>query len=311
MRRAFTVSRWRAWTLAIGSMVGAVLGLTMAGLSIDLSGSIGGLVMLAAVLTGSVVRQHLSEDLFPRVLDFFEMLTTFLMISTAGVILTYAVAGLSGEYVDDLLARTDQAMGFDWKLLYDFMDSHRELMVASERAYFAIFSIPIVLALAHAWTSERDRYNRFLSAYLIALAITAFLFIFFPAKSAVPYYIGLEPSYPAVVVDQHVIAIDAIKAGDLKILKLDEALGLVAFPSFHAAAAILFMWAGWPFRVLRIPLFVLNAAMMFTAFVEGSHYLTDILGGVLVAIVSIIAVLVPEMRRNAAVSILRPLRVRS
>jgi len=299
-RQSFIGTRRGAWTLAIGSLAASLSSLTLAGLSLDLSGSIDSMVMLAVVLTASVMRQRLSEDLFPRILDFFEMLTLFLIISAAGAILTYAVAGFSGSYVDDLLSRADLAMGFKWRVLYDFMDAHRELMLSSKRVYFAIFWIPILLAIAYAWTGKRERYNSFLLAYLIALIVTAILFVFFPARSAVPYYIGLNPSYPAVVIDQHVVAIDAIKADKMTSLKPEEALGLVAFPSFHAAAAILFTWAAWPFKALRIPMVALNAAMTATAFVEGSHYLTDILGGMLVAIVSIGVVMLPELRRSTA-----------
>jgi len=145
----------------------------------------------------------------------------------------------------------------------------------------------------------RARYDQFLLAFGLALALTSAIFILYPAQSAIPYWIGTDPAYPAAVVDQHVKVIDALRAGRLSVLDPENAIGLVSFPSFHAAAAILFIWGSWPFRTLRAPAIALNVAMTGTAFVEGSHYLVDIIAGTLVALVAIAsATALLRFRRN-------------
>ena len=63
--------------------------------------------------------------------------------------------------------------------------------------------------------------------------------------------------------------------------------GYVSFPSYHTAAALLFVWAIWPLRWLRIPVVVLNVALILGALLMGSHYLIDIIGGAVVALLSI------------------------
>ncbi|MFD1611023.1 phosphatase PAP2 family protein [Sphingomonas tabacisoli] len=260
-----------------------------------------------------VLRDRFEREAIRRLIDVFQMLAMFVVVSSTGLFLTYAAAAISEGYQDELLAGADRALGFNWIGLYDFMDRNRSLMIASKKIYFSIFASPILIAIAHGVTGRRAGYHRFLLAFGVALAVTSAVFILFPARSAIPYWIGPDPSYPAAVIDQHVKVIDALRSGRLTVLDLENAIGLVSFPSFHAAAAVLFVWGCWPFPVLRLPAVTLNVAMTGTAFVEGSHYLVDILAGVLVALLAIALVhariaskvrsLAPMLRQNRVDSI--------
>ena len=66
--------------------------------------------------------------------------------------------------------------------------------------------------------------------------------------------------------------------------------GLVSVPSFHTAAAILYIVVAWPMARLRWPVLVVNLCMLLATPVEGTHYLMDMLGGAAVAGVSLSAV---------------------
>ena len=59
--------------------------------------------------------------------------------------------------------------------------------------------------------------------------------------------------------------------------------GLIAFPSYHTANAILFVWALWPLRLLRPVMLALNALLIASTPLAGAHYLVDLIGGALVA----------------------------
>jgi membrane-associated phospholipid phosphatase len=65
--------------------------------------------------------------------------------------------------------------------------------------------------------------------------------------------------------------------------------GIVTFPSFHVAAAVLLAWAGANLPLLRYPMIVLNILMLLSAIPIGGHYLIDVIAGCLVAVGSIIA----------------------
>jgi len=63
--------------------------------------------------------------------------------------------------------------------------------------------------------------------------------------------------------------------------------GLVTFPSFHAASAVLLAWALWHIPYLRYPGLALNAMMLAATPLYGSHFLTDVLAGAITAAVAI------------------------
>jgi membrane-associated phospholipid phosphatase len=279
--------RHQTWLVSLACALGAVLALRAVGVSIDPSNSGGTLVLIASAALMSALRDRFQHEPIRRLIDVFQMLALFVIVSSAGLFLTYAAATISEGYQDELLAGADRALGFDWVSLYHFMDRNRSLMILSKQIYFSIFASPIVIAIAHGVTGRRTRYDRFLLAFGLALAITSAAFILYPARSAIPYWIGTDPTYPAAVIDQHTKVIDALRSGQLAALDPAYPVGLVSFPSFHAAAALLFIWGSWPFLWLRAPAVVLNVAMIGTTFVEGSHYLVDVLAGALVAIIAI------------------------
>ena len=65
------------------------------------------------------------------------------------------------------------------------------------------------------------------------------------------------------------------------------ATGLVAMPSFHAAAGAIFVWAGWSFKWLRAPVLLLNSLMWVATITVGAHYMVDVPAGIAVAALSI------------------------
>jgi len=67
------------------------------------------------------------------------------------------------------------------------------------------------------------------------------------------------------------------------VVDLSTLRGLVSVPSFHAATAVLYMAAGRPPGRLRWPVIEVNTLMLLATPVEGTHYLTDMLAGAVVA----------------------------
>ena len=84
--------------------------------------------------------------------------------------------------------------------------------------------------------------------------------------------------------------IPALRAHQVHYVDLAQLRGLVSAPSFHTVAAVLYIRAAWPHRELRAPLVAVNAAMLLSTPVEGTHYLIDMILGAVVAVVAIVAV---------------------
>lgn len=236
-----------------------------------------------------------------KLLDSMEFAALLSLISTIGAFATYAVAALGTGYTDDLLAALDRALGFDWVAFYTFTSNHPWLSIAGKIGYVSIFLSPTILVLAFAWTGRRIEARRFLFAFGVALALTVLIFAFFPARAALEYYMGATPAYMPQSGIHHVQLIEDLRAGTVTHVDPARLAGLVAFPSFHAASAILFIWAAWPIRWLRGPMLAMNLAMLAATPIEGGHYVIDLVGGAIVAALGIAALrLVPPKPAGAA-----------
>ncbi|WP_354135709.1 phosphatase PAP2 family protein [Bradyrhizobium sp. LB11.1] len=66
--------------------------------------------------------------------------------------------------------------------------------------------------------------------------------------------------------------------------------GVVTFPSFHAAAAVLALWAWWGVWWMRPWAFMMSATMLIATPLVGGHYFVDTFAGIAIASVAIILV---------------------
>lgn len=231
-----------------------------------------------------------------KLLDSMEFAALLSLISTIGAFGTYAAAALTTGYADDLLARLDQAMGFDWVWFYNLSREHAWLQIAGKIAYVSIFISPTVLVLTFAWTGRREEARRFLFAFLVALAVTVVIASFFLARGAIEYHVGATPAYMPQAGVHHAQIIRDLRAGLLDHVDPARLAGLLTFPSFHATSAILFIWAAWPIRWLRGPMLGMNVAMLLATPIEGGHYLIDVFGGIAIAWVGIAALRFTTLR---------------
>ena len=77
--------------------------------------------------------------------------------------------------------------------------------------------------------------------------------------------------------------------GALRHLDLLGLGGIVTFPSFHAASAVLYAWALWPVRWMRPIVVLAFTAMLAATPINGGHYLIDIIAGIAIAVLAIVA----------------------
>jgi membrane-associated phospholipid phosphatase len=103
-------------------------------------------------------------------------------------------------------------------------------------------------------------------------------------------YLDLSPKVYANIastVYTHVPTLEALRAGTLHSIKLDNLEGLVTFPSFHTAGALMFIWALRTVPFVRWPAIALNIALIAATPIDGAHYFVDLVGGAAVAIATI------------------------
>jgi membrane-associated phospholipid phosphatase len=183
-------------------------------------------------------------------------------------VLSYLVTRTAAPLVDAWLVRADRAMSFDW--LAWTATAHADPRVAwlLVSAYNALLPQLVVAAMVLAlWRSATPLMLRLGASGLITVALSGFL----PA-------VGMLPDAP------HVPHFLALRADQLRTIDLTQLQGLISFPSYHAALAVLVGHALWEVPVVRYAALALNAVMLVATVSVGGHYLVDVLAGCAVAI---------------------------
>lgn len=206
--------------------------------------------------------------------------------------LTYVATSIGLPLQDSRLLEWDRALGFEFRSLLEYVNDHPSLIVVLARSYSSITLQMILLVLVLPLVGCYRRGAEAICAYILAILATTCVSAMVPAIG-VYQALGLQASdfpnfEPAGYYDTLRDA-PLIRAGLLQKLHLPQLVGVVTFPSFHAAAAVLYVWSFWPLRWLRVATVPWNALMIIATPLGGGHYLVDILAGVAVAALAIVA----------------------
>jgi len=284
----FLRDRWLAAGLLLAALADLLL-LHWARLSIAVSvASVGyalaGVIAMAArySLRAPATRQkRIARDLI-------EGMLVFVAICLLGAVASYPLATISHGFVDKGLESVDAAVHFHWLFWYELVASHAWLQAPERAAYLSIYCTPAVLITAFAATGRRSEMHRFLASYWLAAILTLCFFPFVPAAGPfATLWHGNAPYMPLSALYQDEVIV-ALRHHAVQTVDLGSLHGLVCAPSFHAASAVLYIAAGWRIAWLRWPIVALNVAMLLATPIEGTHYLVDIVMGMVVALFALL-----------------------
>jgi membrane-associated phospholipid phosphatase len=216
------------------------------------------------------------------------------LIATSMLIapLTYISASLDYPLQDRNLFAIDQFFGLDWRSYLDAVDGHRlgDIYNFGYRTFsWQPLLIPILLCLS----GNAARAYQFSLAFILTVMLTVVISMFLPATGAYAF-LGLSPSdYPHLhPVDDfdHMRHLPLVREGKMRVLEIGQLTGIVTFPSFHAAAAMLYLWALWAIRWMRPIALICNVLLLMSTPIDGGHYFIDVIAGITLAILSILAV---------------------
>jgi membrane-associated phospholipid phosphatase len=248
-----------------------------------------GVVAIAALITRFMLRPARSNA--HRIArDAIDHVGLFALVCLVGALASYPVAAGTSGFDDFALERADRLLRFNWLSWYEFVAAHPLLQVAEGIAYQSIFVTPAILLGYFAVSGRRAEARLFIASFWLAGLITLILFTLVPAEGPLAYlWHGRIPYMPESALYQAQI-IPLLRLHEVHSLAVSSLHGLVCAPSFHTVSAILYIVAAWPIRRLRWPVLALNLAMLLATPVEGTHYLTDMIVGTLVAVVASLAV---------------------
>lgn len=244
------------------------------------------IVATLLIISGALARRY-GLGAFDTLLEGVGLVGLMSLLCQLGSIL---LSASQMPLADPWLARADAAIGFDWFAMVRFLQTHDTILAAAEYFYHALTWQPGLVVLLLVMTRQRDRCWTFLTAWGVALTLTLAIWPMTPAVSTFPYYEVPRSALPHMVSRLPWAVPDVvlpIRQGTLRSVDLDTFIGLVSFPSFHAAGATILGWAMLRTRLLWLPFVLINVGVTASALVDGGHYLVDLIAGCGVACLSI------------------------
>ena len=192
------------------------------------------------------------------------------------------IAGRSTMPLQDLhLAHLDESLGADVPRIVSW-SSHHWLGMLINKTYPLLSPFMLLAVLLPAFTGKTENAQQFVVANLIAFAIGLPLFALLPAIG--PWYGFGVPPTPGEMQCQ--AAIMLLRGPGHQVSQI---AAIICFPSFHVIWAILSAAALWGFRLFRIPVALFTTMIVISTVTTGWHYVTDVLGGISIASLSLFA----------------------
>ena len=240
--------------------------------------------LLVGVVALDVVSQLVPQ---PRIATALQsILYGFLYLAITvlcAVLAAYAMQRLAFPLRDDLFARMDTALGFDWLGYAHWVDGHLSVQRLFHFAYYTI-QIQIVLPLVVLVLFNRtDEARIYLLAFTIALSTTIVISALLPAAGPIAsvdrasfHILKFTGATPL----DHLMRLREVG----RLILRDAPGGIATFPSFHSTIAVLTPLALRAHRRIFVVLIVLDAAMLGGTITEGAHYFVDVLAGSAMAV---------------------------
>ena len=197
--------------------------------------------------------------------------------TTVVSVLIYAVTSLNFPMADPLLQRFDTLVGFSPQAVVAWTRSIPIINHCSVWVYLFIVPETMLTILAISFLNRRVLIEQFMSQFMIGTAICAVTGCFLPAAGPA-FNHGIAPADWQQPYIEHFLA---LRSGETFLFSWRGTEGLVTFPSFHTAWAIMLMlvWRQQT-RLLSVPIGILSVMIILSTLTTASHYIVDIIGGI-------------------------------
>lgn len=193
----------------------------------------------------------------------------WLIFPMYGAQLSYLVVTLEYPLQDSMFLHSDRILGFDWYHWKDMTTSNPIFSDITFIVYYSYYVLPYIVMASIAIGRMRGRNANFFIASGIALLLTIAGNAFVPAVG------------PAASGSPWVEIIENVRAGRWTELPY---VGIITFPSYHTAMALLATFAVRGMGKLLWPIGIWSGGIVLSVPYWGAHYLTDVLGGICIAV---------------------------
>jgi membrane-associated phospholipid phosphatase len=270
----------RCQYLIVGTIIALTFGLLLIlGLEVPPLDILGPIAFCGALVLGALYYWSRGVECFMLCLKALAIL-----VGTTAVFgpLTYAVATLRWPWVDGQLAACDAAFGLSAGALVTWTAQHPAFDLLMRLAYSSVFPQIIAVVVVLGFAADR-RLDIFLIRFMLGGLLTSAIFAFLPARGTCVYFHQATPDYYVDVLSE----LNRLRRG-VAFVSWRDAQGIVTFPSFHTIWAVLLI-AAFRGRWLFWPIAILNSLVLLSCVTTGMHYFVDVLGGLIVTAIVIVA----------------------
>ncbi len=267
-------------TIAALALLDAI-GLQVQGMSLVLMALLSNVIAILLILSISFAYRYIRPRM--RISEMTHMTAIILAFTCTVSILSYIVTTLPRPLFDVELAHIDRAMGLHWVAQYHWVMAHPYVQAAFFMAYVTL--IPQLLAVIFVLNFHGLCARGWETIWLLVTSCAGCIILsgIWPAEGAFGYYqIEANRAYVQVFMGLH--------NGTIKTIGDQSIQGVIQFPSFHVALALVLTYAarGRPFL---FPLLVeVNILLFLSTPSIGGHHFADLWGGVALALLSILFV---------------------
>jgi hypothetical protein len=246
------------------------------------------LMAIAGVFLLAVHIQHRYE-LSATTKNLAVELYILVLFGVVGFIFSYLVIESGWTIRDDLFAAIDNALGFDWRTYTLFFLQNDLLWLSSLILY--VMS-PIFVGFALFWFCLKGDFNRaseIVSMVILGGILCVVISGIFPGAGGSNYFPldnDFYRGYKIIFDDSYGTEFFRLRDGAGIEVSLLHPLALIAFPSYHACLSLLVMLYFWGTGVIGGIIVALSLASLLSLPVQGGHYLSDVLGGLLTGTVA-------------------------
>jgi membrane-associated phospholipid phosphatase len=220
---------------------------------------------------------------FPRLAHLARTWLTLSLFTNAVLILSFILTGiLPLPLWDEALATADCALRLDWLDMYQWVTRYPAIEASAHAVYMSLAPEMLILLIALELLGRHNEASAFLRWIIVSGIATICIGALIPAAGAFVYY-----HLPVASTTGYVSQFADLRDGTLRTISPFDNRGLVAFPSYHAALAVLCACAARPLRIVKIPLLAFNLLIILSSPAMGGHYFIDIIAGITLAALTI------------------------
>jgi membrane-associated phospholipid phosphatase len=245
-----------------------------------------------ALLLGVIGHFYTRHRPDPKISAMVTGLQVMMLFSAAGASLSYMVAARGGAMWDRQLTLWDHAVGLDWLGWMHWVNAHPLFALTINLAYRTLIPQMIALILILGLCGRLAALRIVMQAAMIAGLAIILLSGLLPSAGTYSYYALNAADFPNLhpaAAFLHMADLTGLRDGTLRLLTLDRMEGIITFPSYHGALAVIFCWGFSRASIAPVRWAGITIALLtlIATPVDGGHYFSDVIAGALIAAISL------------------------